>query len=155
MKQLIASDRVLTHYDVNRPVRLGTDASPYGIGAVISHVMDDGEERPIAFASRTLSKAETNYSQIEKDLNGSTNTIVTDHQPLLTIFHPSKSVSSTAAARLQRWALFHGGYRYTILYRSITKHANADCLSRLPTPTAVRVTSHTTLQNNITSTKST
>ena len=57
---------VLTHYDPVRPLRLACDAPPVGIGPVLSHIMDDGSERPIAFASRTLSKAERNYSQIDK-----------------------------------------------------------------------------------------
>lgn len=48
------------------PVRLATDAPPYGIGGVLSHVMEDGTERPIAYASRTLTKAEKAYSQIDK-----------------------------------------------------------------------------------------
>ena len=43
VKTLIASD-VLTHYDPNRSPRLAGDASPYGHGSVLSHVMEDGEE---------------------------------------------------------------------------------------------------------------
>ena len=42
---------VLAHYNPDLPVRLAGDASTYGIGAVISHVFPNGEERPIAFAS--------------------------------------------------------------------------------------------------------
>ena len=59
----MASD-VLVHYD---PIRLAGDASAYGVGAVISHVMYDGAERPIAFESRTLLPSEKNYSQVEKE----------------------------------------------------------------------------------------
>ena len=49
-------------YDTNSPLRLACDASAYGVGAVISHTMPDGPEKPIAFASHTLTKAECNYS---------------------------------------------------------------------------------------------
>ena len=56
--------RVLVPYDEKKKLILACDASPYGVGAVISHVMDDGEEHTIAFASRTLTKSERNYSQI-------------------------------------------------------------------------------------------
>ena len=59
VKKLITSDMVLTHYDPKRPLRLACDASPVEIGAVLSHIIEDGTaERPIAFASRTLTKAE-------------------------------------------------------------------------------------------------
>jgi hypothetical protein len=52
-KQMIDSDRVLTHYDPNKPLLLITDASPVGVGCVLAHECPDGE-RPIAFASHTL-----------------------------------------------------------------------------------------------------
>ncbi|CAB4040584.1 G- coupled receptor GRL101 [Paramuricea clavata] len=67
VKAMVVSDLVLTHYDPNLPLQLACDASPVGIGAVLSHVMTDGTERPIAFASRSLSKAERNYAQIDKE----------------------------------------------------------------------------------------
>ena len=91
----IVSPNVLVHYNPARPIRLAADASTYGIGAVISHTMDDGTERPIAFASRTLSPSEQNYSQVEKEalslvfgvckfhayLYGRRFKLVTDHNP--------------------------------------------------------------------------
>ena len=51
VKEMITSDIVLTHYDSDLPVKLACDSSSYGLGALISHVMGNGEERPIAFAS--------------------------------------------------------------------------------------------------------
>ena len=50
-KEKITSPNVLVHYDPNLPLRLAGDASAYGVGAVISHIMPDGA---IAFASKTL-----------------------------------------------------------------------------------------------------
>ncbi|XP_033761200.1 uncharacterized protein LOC117342978 [Pecten maximus] len=108
--------------------------------------MEDGSERPIAFASRSLSKSERNYSQIDKEalgivwgvkkfyqyLYGRLFILLTDHQPLTSIFHPEKGIPMTTAARLQRYALFLAGFQYDIKYKSTTRHVNADCLSRLP-----------------------
>ena len=88
------------HYDVKKPIQLDCDVSPYGVGAVISHVMPDGTERPVAFASRTLTKAEKGHAQLEREalslifevkkfhkyLYGREFTLLTDHCPLQTIF---------------------------------------------------------------------
>ena len=128
-KKLVTSDQVLTHYDPGLPVRLACDASPYGIGAVLSHVMPDSTERPIAFASRSLISAEQAYAQIDKEalalvwgvkhfnhyLYGRRFQLVTDHKPLTFIFHPERGIPGTAAARLQRWAIFLSGHDYVIV----------------------------------------
>ena len=66
-KRALVHSEALTHFNPDLPLQLACDASPYGVGAVISHIMPSGEERAIAFASRTLSKAESNYAQIERE----------------------------------------------------------------------------------------
>ncbi len=67
-KEALVSSNVLVHYNPSLPLKLVGDASAYGVGAVISHVMTDGTECPIAFASRTLSSSERNYAQVELSL---------------------------------------------------------------------------------------
>ena len=144
-KEGLTSDSLLVHYDLNRTLRLACDASSYGLGAVLSHVMEDGQERPMAYASRTLSSSEKNYAKIEQEvlsmifgvkqfhqfLCGRKFTLVTEHQPLLTILGPKTAILPLAAARMQRWAIVLLAYDYQIEYRSSAKHSNCDALSRL------------------------
>ena len=145
-KERLVSAPVLAHYDPSLPLKLAGDASAYGIGAVISHTYPDGQERPIAFASRTLSAAELSYSQIEKEslslvygvkkfhqyLYGRKFVLVTDHKPLVTLLGPTSGIPTLAAARLQRWALILSAYSYDLEFRPTQRHSNADGLSRLP-----------------------
>ena len=151
-KQQLLSQSVLTHYNPELPIRLACDASPYGVGSVISHILPNGQERPIAFASRTLIKAEQNYAQIEREalsivfgvrkfhhyLYGRKFTLLTDYRPLTTILSPSKAIPSMAAARMQRWALLLAAHDYNIQYREAARHCNADGLSRVPLPTPTK-----------------
>ena len=67
LKDTFASSSVLAHYSPKLEVQLAVDASPVGLGAVISYITEDGTERPIAYASRSLTKGERNYSFIEKE----------------------------------------------------------------------------------------
>ena len=148
LQTALSSSPILVHYDPNSPLRLACDASAYGVGAVISHIMPDESEKPIAFASCTLTKAERNYSQLEKEalsiifgiqkfhqyLYGRKFTLVTDHKPLVTILNPRKGIPSLAATRLQRWALILASYQYEIEFKPTDKHSNADGVSRLPLP---------------------
>ena len=145
-KQHLTVSPVLAHYDHKLPIRLATDASAHGVGAVLSQIGVDGEERPIAYASRVLTSAETKYAQIEKEalgivfgvqkfhqyLYGRKFTLLTDHKPLTTILGPKRGVPALAAARLQRWAIQLAAYNYDIEFRTTAQHGNADGLSRLP-----------------------
>ena len=117
---------------------------PLRSGAVLSHMMEDGLEKPIAYASRTLTAAEKNYSQLEKEalavvyaagklhnyFYGRQFVIESDHQPLSYIFSDSKAISPTASSRIKRWALTLSAYSYTIKYKPGKNLGNADALSR-------------------------
>lgn len=60
----------------------------------------------------------------------------TDHKLLLSLLNEHKAISQQAANRIQRWAWILSAYDYTITWRNISQHANADALSRLPLPEA-------------------
>ena len=149
-KQALMSDCLLVHFNPDLPLVVACDASPYGIGAVLSHRMEDGQDKPIAFASRSLSSAEKNYSQLDKEalavifgvkcfhqyLCGHRFTIVSDHKPLQYLFKQTRAIPTLASSRIQRWALTLGAYEYGIEYKPGSNHANADILSRLPLPEA-------------------
>ena len=94
------STNVLVHHNAELKLIMTVDVSPVSVGAVLSHIMKDGTEKPIYFASRELSKAEQNYAQIEYDglavifgvskfhryIYGREFTIIMDHKPLLGLF---------------------------------------------------------------------
>ncbi|UYV73747.1 hypothetical protein LAZ67_11000696, partial [Cordylochernes scorpioides] len=144
-KNSITSERVLVPYDTTLPLCLATDASQIGVGAVLSHIIE-GQERPIMFASRTLSEAEQNYSQIEKEalaiiygvtkfhqfIYGRKFILITDHKPLVTILGSRSGIPTLSTSRLERWALILSAYTYDIKFRRTQDHGNADLLSRFP-----------------------
>jgi archaellum component FlaC len=147
IKDIITSDDVLVHFNPDLPLILATDASPVGVGAVLSHRYRDGTDRPIAYASRTLTRAEQRYSQIDKEAlgiywglkkffsfcYGRKFTLITDHKPLVSIFNPTKTLPTISATRIFNYAHYLSGFDYDIEYRQTAHHSNADYLSRFPT----------------------
>lgn len=144
-KSALESYDVLMLYSTELPVKITCDASPTGVGAVLSHTLEDGSVRPIAYASKTLAKAERNYSQFDREalaivfgvkefhqyVYGRFFTIETDHKPLTYVFGEGKSLPQMAASRVQRWSVFLSGYNYSMKYIKVRDNCNADCLSRL------------------------
>lgn len=143
-KELLSSDLTLVNYELHRELLLICDSSSYGVGAIIAHVMDDGTERPIMMASRTLQPHERKYGQIDKEalaimfgltkfnefLAGRKFCIITDHKPLVGLFSPKKPIPDQISPRMLRWALKLSAYEYDIKYRPGKALGNADALSR-------------------------
>lgn len=140
LKEKLVTAPVLIYPDFTKPFVLTCDASNYAISAILSQGAV-GKDQPIAFASRTLNKAECNYSVTEKEclaivygtktfrpyLFGRQFTIITDHKPLNWLFN-----CKDPGSRLVRWRLKLEEYNYEIQYRKGKTNTNADALSRYP-----------------------
>jgi hypothetical protein len=144
VKKEIQSERVLVHFNNDSPLILAVDASPVGVGAVLSHKMPDGSEKPIQYASKTLNNTQQKYAQIDREAYalifgikkfhqyGRKFDLITDNKPVSQIFSPQKSLPLLTLSRMQHYAIFLQDYNYNIIYRSTNLHSNADAISRLP-----------------------
>lgn len=139
LKAMITKAPVLKYFNLDEPIILQCDASSMGLGVAL---MQAGQ--PVAYASRSLTEAEREYAQIEKEtlaivfgcrrfdqyLCGQKEIIIhTDHKPLITIF---KKPLLQAPKRLQRMMLALQRYKLRIQYVPGTQLYLADPLSRNP-----------------------
>ena len=139
LKSILTTEPLLQYPDFGRTFNLTCDASNFAIGSVLSQG-PIGQDAPIAYASRTLNKAEQNYNTTEKELCaiiwgvkqfrpyllGQKFKIITDHQALSWLFN-----IKDPGSRLTRWRLKLEEYEYEIIYKPGVSNTNADALSRI------------------------
>jgi len=145
LKEIMSKTPTLVPYRIDAPTILSTDASSYGLGAVIlQRSVDEVNWKPVAYASRTLTTAEQKYAQIEKEalaicwgcekfdyfLAGREFIVETDHKPLISVLGDKELAK--LPIRVQRFRLRMMAYSYKIMYTPGEKLVLADALSRAP-----------------------
>ena len=140
LKERLTSAPILAFPNFTQPFILDADASTYGLGAVLAQTID-GKEQVVAYASRTLTKAERRYCATRREmlamvwavryfrpyLYGRLFTARTDHNSLkwLQNFRDTEG-------QLARWLEILAEYQFTVEHRPGKRHGNADALSRTP-----------------------
>ncbi len=150
LKELLCSAPILTYPDFGKEFVLQTNASDYGVGAVLSQLDDLGNENVIAYASKALSPREQKYSTTDKEvfavvfgtahfrvyLLGRHFKLITDHNALRWLH------TMEAKGRLARWIMDLQEFDFSVVHRADRIHNNADALSRLvPTNSSNSTTS--------------
>ena len=142
LKEACTKTPVLAYADYKKSFRLNTDASELGLGSVLYQQQEDGTSRVIAYASRSLSKTEKNYSahkleflalkwavteRFHEYLYGGEFEVYMDNNPLTYVLTTAK-LDATG----QRWIASLANYNFKIHYRSGKTNIDADVLSRIP-----------------------
>lgn len=141
LKERLISPPILVRPDFSQRFILKTDYSETAIGAILAQLGADGQERVVAYASKSLTAAERNYSTTEGEclavvwgvkhfrpyLFGTKFNLVTDHASLKWLMN-----SQDLNTRLMRWSLKLQEYDFEIEYRPGKQHSDVDALSRFP-----------------------
>lgn len=140
LKGSLTREPVLKFYDQDKPLKVSTDASKAGLGAILLQ-QHDTEWYPVAYASRTMTSVERNYAQIEKEtlcgvfgcerfhkyVYGRLVILETDHKPLIAI---SKKPLGEVPLRIQRLILRLQKYELAFEFKPGKHLVVADTLSR-------------------------
>lgn len=140
IKEEIIKDITLQYFNPEAEITMSVDASQNGLGAVLMQ-----QNKPCAYASRSMTDTQKRYAQIEKELlaicfgvqkfhqyvYGKKFRVETDHKPLITIF---KKPLNACPARLQRMLLSLQKYETEVVYKPGKELIVADALSRATSP---------------------
>ena len=135
LKTAMVNASALVQPDLKEKFWIETDASRTGVGAVLRQ-----RAGVVAYAARTLNKAERNYATREQEclaiifsllkfrqyLRGSEFEVFTDHQPLVHLRH-----NPTNSARIERWLIIMNDYHFKITWKRGEANPAADALSRM------------------------
>ena len=138
-------DTLLRYFDLAKPIFIFTDAHVSGLGAMLAQGEDISSAKPVAFASRTTNKAESNYPQLDLEAMGldfglrmfrkyvvgapGIVNVVTDHKPLCGIFNGNRSGS----IRTEKIKMRHQDVRYEVIFQK-GKLNQTDFVSRRGKP---------------------
>lgn len=140
IRSCLIKSPILSCPNFDKPFTIACDASGVGLGAVLSQESETGEV-VVAYASRTLSRGEQNFSATEREclavlwaiekfrpyVEGTRFTVITDHYSLLWLYN-----LKDPQGRLARWALRLQPYDFTLVHRKGKDNVVPDMLSRLP-----------------------
>ena len=142
LKQLCSQTPILAYVNYKKPLKLHTNASENGLGAILYQKQDDGTDHIITYANRTLSKSERNYDAhkleflalkwsvtegFHESLYGGHFEVYMDNNPLTYILN-----TATLDATGQRWVASLANYNFKIFYRSGKLNVEVDALSQIP-----------------------
>ena len=142
VKDMLMRHPTLAYFDPSKKTSLAVDASPTGLGGILTQEDSKGTRYTVAYASKALSDVERRYSQTEREalaiiwacehyhlyIYGQPITVFTDHKPLLGMFNkPGAKLS----ARVERWAIRLQPYDVTLEYQKGSDNP-ADYMSRHP-----------------------
>ena len=144
LKNDLRSTGTLALFEPERETRVSADASSYGLGAVLRQKQSNGNWKPVAYISRSMTATEQRSAQIEKEalaltwacehlsqyLLGSKFTLETDHKPLIPLL--STKNLEDLPIRVQRFRLRMMRYQYEIIHVPGKELNTADFLSRSP-----------------------
>ena len=156
LKRLCTTAPILAYVDFTKPFKLHTDACGSGLGAFLYQIHEDGTDVAIAYASRSLTKAESHYlthklefltlkqvvvEKFHEYLYGLTFDIYTDNNPLTYILTMAKLDTAS-----HHWVASLANYNFQLYYWARKTNTDTDTLSRVSWPGCMPDNSGTNLQ---------